>query len=87
MRNTLCTTPEPHLLAKIIPSLPANGTLPTRNAHLEGDSIAECKAIDLRTDSNNYTRRFVTKRERSASTKVAVGELLVVADIRSAYAG
>jgi hypothetical protein len=41
MRDALCTTPELHLFAEIIPSLPADGTLPAGNAHLESNSVTD----------------------------------------------
>lgn len=87
MWYTLRTTPEPHLLAKIISPLSANGTLTTRDADFESHSVTDLEAIDLCSDTHHHTRRFMTKRERCTSTKVTVGEFLVVADIRTAYAG
>jgi hypothetical protein len=55
MRDALCTTPKSHLFAKIIPPFPADGTLSTGNANLEGNSVSKRVAIDLRSNTNNYT--------------------------------
>jgi len=41
MWDALCTTPEPHFFAEIIPPFPADGTLPAGNAHLESNSVAD----------------------------------------------
>lgn len=87
MGHTLCTTPESHLLAKIISSFPANGTLPTGNANLKGDSISNLESIDLSPNAYHYSRRLMAKRQRSTSTEVAVGKLLVVAHVTATDAG
>ena len=86
MRNTLCATSESHLLAKIVASFPANVALATGNPYFQGYSVADGKAIDLRANAHYYTGRFMTKGQRCASTEITVGELLVVAYIRSADA-
>ena len=81
MRDALRTTSEPHLFAKIVSPFPANCTLTARNANFESDSVANCEAINLRSNAHNYTGRFMAKRKRCTSTKVTICELLVIADV------
>ena len=83
VRNTFCTTSESHLLAKIIAALPADVALAAWDPYFQGYSVADGEAIDLRTNSHYYTGRFMTKRQRCTGAEVAIGELLVVAHIRS----
>lgn len=78
MWEALCTTPEAHLLAEIIPPLAANDTLPTWHANLEGHTIAEGKAAHLGADGNNHTRRLVAKGQGLAGAEIAIGKLLEV---------
>lgn len=85
--DALCTTPKSHLLAEIIPSFPANATLTARNADLKGNPIANRKAINLRPNANYHTGGLMPKGQRSAGAEVAIGKFLVIAHIRSAYAG
>lgn len=54
MWYTFGTTPEPHLLAEVIPAFPTDGTLATRNPDLQGHPIADFEAIDLWANANNY---------------------------------
>jgi len=81
MGDTFGTTPEPHFLAEIIPSFPADSTLATRNSNLERNSITKNEAIDLGPNSYHHTGRFMPKGQRRASTEISIGELLIVAHI------
>lgn len=86
MRNTLCATPEPHLLAEVIPAFPADGTLTTWEADLEGNPVADAETVHLGTKGHHRTRRFMAQGQGGTCTKVAVGELLVVGDVGAADA-
>lgn len=81
MRNTFCAASEFHLFAKIIPAFSADCALPARNADLERNSVTNCKALDLRPNSDDYTGRFMSKGQWRTGAKVAIGKFLVVTDI------
>lgn len=81
VRYTLCAASESHLLAQIVPAFPADCALSARNADLEGNSVTNGKARDLRANTDNYTGRFMSKGQWCTGTEVAIGKLLVVADI------
>lgn len=81
MRNAFCATPKPHFLAQIVAPFSANRALSTWNTDFQRNPIANREAIYVRPDANYYAGRFMTKRQRCASTKVSVGEFLVVTDI------
>jgi hypothetical protein len=87
VRNGFSTTSEAHLFTEIISAFSADATLSTWYANLQGDSITNAEASYLRADCHYFSGRLVTERQRLASTEVAVGEFLVVADIRTTYAG
>lgn len=61
MRYTLRAASESHLLAKIITTFPADCTLSARDADLEGNSVTDGEARDLRSNSDNYTGRLMPK--------------------------
>jgi hypothetical protein len=86
VRDAFRTTPEPHLFAQIVTTFSADSTLAAGDADLEGYSIANLEAIDLRTNANHDTRGFVAKRQGRAGAEVAIGKLFVVAHIRAADA-
>lgn len=86
MRHTLRTTPKPHFLAEIVPSLPTNRALSTWNSHFESHTVTDLEAIHLRPNTDDHTRGFVTQGEGSTSAEVTIGEFLVVGDIRTADA-
>lgn len=67
VRDTLGATPKPHLLTKIIPAFPADATLATRNTDLEGDTVTNSEAADLRPNGHDRARRFVAQGQRSTS--------------------
>lgn len=81
MRHAFCTTPEPHLLAEVIPTFPADATFTTGNAYFESYSVANAEAIDLRANPDDDAGRLMAKREGCTGAKVAIGELFVVRDI------
>ncbi len=81
VRYTLCTASELHLLAKIIPAFPTYSTLTTRNANFERNTVSDRKARNLWPNSHNYARRFMSQRKRCTSAKVAIRELLIIADV------
>jgi hypothetical protein len=79
--------PEPHALAEVIPPLEADSALAARDADLERHAVADLEARDLGPDGDNHAARFVPERERHSGTEIAIGEFLVVGDIRTADAG
>ncbi len=81
VRNTLCTTSEPHLFAKVIASFSAYSALAAWNADFQRYSIANGESIDVRPNGYNYPGRFMAKRQWSASAEIAISEFLVVAYI------
>jgi hypothetical protein len=81
MWHTLRTTSKPHLLAKVIPPFPTDLTLTTRNADFESDSVSDREAIDLWSNAHHHSRSLMSKRKRSTSAQVAIGEFFVVAYI------
>lgn len=81
MRNTLCTTPESHLFAKVVAAFPADTAFATRYADLKGDSVTDGKTFDTRAESDNLARRLMAKGERHTRTQITIGELFVVGDI------
>jgi hypothetical protein len=87
MRHRFGTTPESHAFAQVIPALAADATLTTRDADLECHTVANAEARHLGTDGNDRAGRLVAERERHAGAEVAIGELLVIADIGPADAG
>lgn len=59
VRNALGATPESHLLAQIIPPFPADATLTARDTNLEGDTVPNSEAANLRPDGHDRAGRFV----------------------------
>lgn len=86
MRNTLGTAPKAHFLAEVVPSLPANGALPTGQADLQRDSVPDPEARDAGTDGRDDARGFVAKREWAAGTEVTIGEPFIIGDVGAADA-
>jgi hypothetical protein len=86
MRHRFGTTPEPHALAEVIPAPAADATLAAGDADLEGDTVTDAEARHLGPDGDYGPGRLVAEGERHAGAEVAIGKLLVVADIRPADA-
>ena len=59
MRHALRTTPKPHLLAKVIPSFPADRALSTGNSYFEGDTVADTEVVDMGSDGHDDTGGFM----------------------------
>jgi hypothetical protein len=59
MWETLRAAPEAKFLAKVIPPLAANSTLPTGDTDLESHSVADLETSHLRSDSNHFAGGFV----------------------------
>ena len=55
------TTPEAELLAKIVTSLTANGTLSTSDANFQGNSVADLESFDLRPYGHDLTSGLMSK--------------------------
>jgi len=85
--NRFGATPESHLLAEIISALPADAALAAGDADLEGNTVAEVKARDLRANGDNDSRGLMAEGQRHAGAEVAVGELFVIGDIGAADTG
>lgn len=81
MWDAFCAASESHLLAQVVTASPADAALSARNADFEGNSVPNCKARDLRANSNNYAGRFMSKGQWCTGTEVAIGKFLVIADI------
>ena len=86
MRDTLGAAPEAHFLTEVVPSFPANGTLPTGQTDLQRDSVPDPEAGDSRTNGYDDARGLVAQGEGAAGTEVAIGELFIVRDIGAADA-
>lgn len=87
VRVCLRTASKSQLLAQVIPAVPADTTLSTRNSDLKRDTISNFEAVDLRTNSDHFTRGFVTERKWLACAQVTIGEFLIVRNIRATDAG
>ena len=59
MRHTLRTTPEPHLLTKVIPSFPADRALSAGNSYFKGDTVADAEVVDMGSDGYDDTGGFM----------------------------
>jgi hypothetical protein len=78
VRKGLGTAPEPHLLAEVIPAFPADGTLSTGHANLQGNTVAYAEARYLGTNSHDNAGRLMAQGQWHTGTEVTIGELLVV---------
>ena len=87
MRYRFGTTSEPHLRAQIIPTLSAGATIIAGYTYFERHYLANVKAIYIRASGDDYTCRFVAKRQRRDRLEVTVSEILVVCNIAAAEAG
>ena len=87
VRERLRAAPKPQLLAEVVSSFPASATLAAGNTDLEGNAVTNLEALDFRPNGDDHTGRFMTQGEWLTSTEITVGELLVIAHIRTADAG
>lgn len=60
MRYAFRATPKPHLLAEVVPTLPADRALSAGNSHFEGNSIANVEIGYMGADGHDHARGFMT---------------------------
>jgi hypothetical protein len=77
--RSLGTTPEPHLLAKIVTASSTNSTGTTWNANLKSYSVIDLKTFDPVTNGTDDARRFMAETEASfGTTDISIPTLLIV---------
>lgn len=86
MRDALGAAPEAHFLTQVVPSLPANGALPTGQANLQRDPVPDPEARDAGANGHDDARGLVAKGEWAAGAEIAIGELFIVGDVGAADA-
>ncbi len=72
---------ETHVLAKVIPSLRAEGTVVAHDAGLDGDALSNDKVLHTRTDGCNNTSCLVAEDEWCLKRKVPVSTVEVVVNL------